>query len=88
MAEARAEIEDFAAATGATLMCDDIDEEVDTLGGLVFMLGDRVPERGEVLTHPLGHEFEIVEAEPRKIKRLRVRLARPDEADETNGSDG
>ena len=86
LAEARAEIEDFAAATGATLMTDDIDEEVDTLGGLVFMLGDRVPERGEVLTHPLGHEFEIVDADPRKIKRLRVRLAPPGASEAQNAA--
>ena len=85
LAEARAEIEDFAAATGSTLLID-LDEEVDTLGGLVFVLADRVPERGEVLTHPLGHEFEIVDADPRKIKRLRVRLAPPNPPDDVNGS--
>lgn len=86
LAEARAEVEDFAAATGAVLLNPDMDEEIDTLGGLVFMLGGRIPERGEVLTHPLGHEFEIVDADPRRIKRLRVRLAAAKPADSVNGA--
>lgn len=75
MAEARASVEAFADATGAALLTDEWEEEIDTLGGLVFMLGGRIPARGEVLTHPLGHEFEIVDADPRRIKRLRVRLS-------------
>ena len=49
-------------------------EEVDTLGGLVFRLAGRVPARGEVVQHPDGHEFEVVDADARRIKRLRVRL--------------
>ncbi|MEL6978768.1 MAG: hemolysin family protein [Pseudomonadota bacterium] len=74
LVEARAEIKDFVAATGASLLTDEVEEEIDTLGGLVFMLGGRIPERGEVLTHPNGHEFEIVDADPRRVKRMRVRL--------------
>ncbi len=38
------------------------------------MLSGRVPARGEVVEHPAGHEFEVIEADPRRIKRLRVRL--------------
>ncbi len=54
---------------------EDVDEEeIDTLGGLVFMLAGRVPVRGEVVQHPNGVEFEVVDADPRRIKRLRVRL--------------
>lgn len=49
-------------------------EEIDTLGGLVFMLSGRVPARGEVVPHPEGVEFEVVDADPRRIKRLRVRM--------------
>src|SRR5579864_24999 len=48
-------------------------EEVDTLGGLVFTLAGRVPRRGEVISHPGGLEFEVLDADPRRIKRLRVR---------------
>jgi CBS domain containing-hemolysin-like protein len=48
-------------------------EEIDTLGGIVFSLIDRVPRRHEVIAHPSGLEFEIVDADPRRIKRLCVR---------------
>ena len=46
---------------------------VDTLGGLVFTLAGRVPKRGEVIAHPDGIEFEVLDADPRRVKRLRVR---------------
>jgi magnesium and cobalt transporter len=75
IANARAELVEFEQATGVTLTSEDVGEEVDTLGGLVFMLASRVPERGEVIAHPDGHEFEIIDADPRRIKRLRVTLA-------------
>lgn len=71
---ARVELSEFEAEAGVDLLPDDLDEDVDTLGGLVFMLSNRIPERGEVLTHPDGHEFEIVDADPRRINRLRVIL--------------
>lgn len=74
VANARAELAAFEEEAGVDLLADDLDEEVDTLGGLVFMLSNRVPERGEVIRHPDGHEFEVIEADPRRIKRLRIRL--------------
>ena len=66
----------FEAEIGLSLTAhEEVDaEEIDTLGGLVFMLAGRVPVRGEVVQHPAGVEFEVVEADPRRIKRLRVRL--------------
>ena len=73
-AAARADIEDFEAEIGIELL-DDKEEDVDTLGGLVFMLCNRIPVRGEVIRHPDGHEFEILDADPRRVKRLRVTLA-------------
>ena len=51
------------------------DDEIDTLGGLVFMLAGRVPARGEVVPHPNESEFEVMDADPRRVKRLRVRVA-------------
>jgi magnesium and cobalt transporter len=75
VANARADVSEFEAAAGVDLLPADLDEEVDTLGGLVFMLSNRVPERGEVISTPDGHEFEVIEADPRRIKRLRVTLA-------------
>jgi magnesium and cobalt transporter len=76
LALAKTPMEDFCAETGLDLTRDDtIDgEEIETLGGLVFMLAGRVPARGEVILHPQGVEFEIFDADPRRIKRLRVRL--------------
>ncbi|MEM9433995.1 MAG: hemolysin family protein [Pseudomonadota bacterium] len=69
---AKASLGEFEAEIGQRLSDDEIDEEIDTLGGLVFMLSGRVPARGEMIVGPSGAEFEIVEADPRKIKRLRV----------------
>jgi magnesium and cobalt transporter len=82
LALARTPLDAFEAEIGVALTeHDDIDEEeIDTLGGLVFMLSGRVPARGEVVEHPLGVAFEVVDADPRRIKRLRVRLPEPDSA--------
>ena len=79
LVQAKAPLEEFEAAIGIHLTEDeDIDaEEIDTLGGLVFMLAGHVPARGEVVRHPEGYEFEVIDADPRRIKRLRVRLAPP-----------
>ena len=76
LALSKTPLEDFEAEIGLSLTeHEDVDEEeIDTLGGLVFMLAGRVPVRGEVVQHPAGVEFEVVDADPRRIKRLRVRL--------------
>jgi len=75
LALAKTPLEDFEAELGVSLTDhDEVDEEeIDTLGGLVFMLSGRVPARGEVVVHPNGPEFEVIDADPRRIKRLRVR---------------
>lgn len=72
LVNARADIHEFEAAEGLTLVSEEWDEDVTTLGGLVFMLANRVPTRGEVILHPDGFEFEIVDADARRIKRMRV----------------
>lgn len=79
LAQAKAPLDEFEDAIGLHLTEDDeIDaEEIETLGGLVFMLAGHVPARGEVVRHPAGYEFEVIDADPRRIKRLRVRLAPP-----------
>ena len=74
MAEARTPLDEFEAATGLKLVDPETTEEVDTLGGLVFMLAERVPARSEVIEHPCGVAFEVLDADARRIKRLRVRL--------------
>ncbi len=74
LAQSRTPLDEFEAEIGLRLSDDEMDEEIDTLGGLVFMLTGRVPSRGEVVKHPNGAEFEIVDADPRRIKRIRFRM--------------
>ena len=71
---ARAPMEEVERQTGLRLASAGDDDEVDTLGGLIFMLAGRVPARGEVITHESGAEFEVVDADARRIKRVRLRL--------------
>lgn len=77
--EARAAISDFEEKFGREIATDEQEDEVDTLGGLVFSMAGRVPERGEVIAHPYGIEFEVLDADPRRVKRLRVRPVKPAE---------
>jgi CBS domain containing-hemolysin-like protein len=73
-ADARIELEELAQAVDARLSTDD--DEVDTLGGLVFLLTGRIPAKGECITHPSGWKLEAVDSDPRKI--IRVRLHAPE----------
>jgi CBS domain containing-hemolysin-like protein len=72
-ADARVPLEDLEQALGHDLQPEDEDEEIDTVAGLVATLAGRVPQRGEVIVHPSGYEFEVTEADPRRIRRLRIR---------------
>jgi CBS domain containing-hemolysin-like protein len=73
IADARAEIADVEARIGRSLTTDD-DEDVGTLGGLVFTMLGRVPMRGEVVPHPAGLEFEVLDADRRRVKKLKLRF--------------
>ena len=73
LVKARAELDDVEKLLGIDLTEGVTDEDVDTLGGLVFVLLGRVPVRGEVIAHPSGAEIEVLEADPRRVKRLRLR---------------
>ena len=78
IADARVTIEEFEELVGPILSDEEREEDLDTLGGLVSDLADRVPTRGELILHePSGVSFEIMEADPRRIKRLRVRIMPP-----------
>ena len=72
-ADARVAIEDFEEEVRVDLLPDERDEDLDTLGGLVVSLVGRVPQRGEIIVHSSGLEFEVLDADPRRLKRLRVR---------------
>ena len=73
-ADARIELEELAEAVDPRLSSDD--DEVDTLGGLMFLLAGHIPANGECLTHPSGWKLEAVDSDPRRI--IRVRLHAPE----------
>ncbi|MGF1595161.1 MAG: hemolysin family protein [Kiloniellaceae bacterium] len=76
IADARTTIEEFEERVGPVLSDEEREEDIDTLGGLLFSLAGRVPDRGELVEHPpSGITFEVLEADPRRVKRLRVRNA-------------
>jgi len=81
IASARTPIEDLGERLGVDeLVAPEHEDEVDTLGGLVFTLLGRVPLRGELVPHPSGIEFEVLEADPRRIKKLKIHLKKAGEA--------
>ncbi len=70
---ARMPVEAFEAKLGPVLSEDERDADIHTVGGLVFTLAGRVPAKGEVVSHPSGLEFHVLDADPRRIRRVRVR---------------
>ena len=74
VADARTPISDLEKHLGLELASEEQEEEVDTLGGLVFAIAGRIPARGELVQHPSGIEFEVLDADPRRIKKLRIHL--------------
>ena len=84
VADARMPIEDLEKHLGLTLGADE-QEDIDTLGGLVFSIAGRIPARGERVRHKSGVEFEVLEADRRRIKKLRVHLPEPPEAPKPEG---
>lgn len=74
-ADGRVELDAFTELSGVSLAIED--GEVDTIGGVAVALAGRVPQRGEVLSHPSGLDFEIVEADARKVRKIRIRRTQP-----------
>lgn len=73
LADARFDVEDFEERYGS-LLNEEERAENDTLGGLVFSIAGRIPVRGEVITHDhTGMEFEIMDADPRRVNLIRIR---------------
>jgi CBS domain containing-hemolysin-like protein len=82
-AHARAPLDELEAALGGVELAPaDLDEDIDTVGGLVTAVAGRVPQRGEVIAHPAGFDLEVTDADPRRVKRVRVRrtVTTPEEA--------
>jgi CBS domain containing-hemolysin-like protein len=71
-ADARIPLEDLAEELGQSFADDEIGDEVDTLGGMVFMLAGRVPALEETIAHPNGWRFEVIDGDPRVVRRLRL----------------
>lgn len=72
VADARVELEEIAQAIGPDFDVRDRIEDVDTLGGLIFSSLGRIPVRGEVVQAVPGFEFQILDADPRRIKRVKI----------------
>jgi magnesium and cobalt transporter len=73
--DAKLPVEDFEARVGQVLTDEERAADIDTVGGLVFTLAGRVPARGEVISHGTNMEFRVLEADARRIRRVRVKLS-------------
>jgi CBS domain containing-hemolysin-like protein len=72
LANARASLDDVTATVGAEFDVGEAAEDVDTLGGYLVMRVGRVPVRGELVPGPSGFEIEVLDADPRRVKRVRI----------------
>ena len=87
-ADGRVDIAQLETLLGVDLLPDEEEEEADTLAGLVFKLAGRVPTRGEIIRHESGVEFEILDSDPRRVKRVRINARNvPGDAEEKNGEE-
>lgn len=85
--DARAHLEDLEEKIGSFLTEEEKNSDMDTLGGLVFHLAEHIPTKGEVLTHPSGLIFRVLEADPRHIRRLRMHIPQNWSLPTSNDSD-
>jgi len=72
IADAKADLTEVGRVLGVDFAADPSSDDVDTVGGLVVTLAQRVPARGELIKSALGLEFEVLDADPRRIKRVRI----------------
>jgi CBS domain containing-hemolysin-like protein len=75
-----ASIVDAERETGLHLAVEDFETDVDTIGGLVSALAGKVPAAGDIIEHPGGSKFEVVDADPRRVIRVRLRAPKPQSA--------
>ena len=71
-ASARVEIDELQAVTNVNFWNSQENEDINTLGGLIFSIAGRVPQRGEIIKHSSGAVFEIKDADPMKIKSVKI----------------
>ncbi len=72
MADGRVDLSNLEELLGVDLLPEEEEEEADTLAGLIFKIAGRVPTRGEIIRHESGLEFEILDSDPRRVKRVRI----------------
>lgn len=77
IASARAPVAELESLLDRKLLTSEEEEEIDTLGGLVFTIVGRVPARGELIKHHSGLEFEVLDADPRRVKKLKIHVPAP-----------
>lgn len=77
IADARAGLDEVSDAIGRPLSTGDNSDDIDTIGGRVFSLLGRIPAKGETVTLPEGHVVEVLDADPRRIRRLKISVAEP-----------
>jgi len=81
--DARADLEDLEGIAGENLLRAEPDEDVDTLGGLVSSIAGRLPSRGEIIeSEALGLRFKIIDADPRKVKRVELTISEENPSDD------
>jgi CBS domain containing-hemolysin-like protein len=85
--DARVLISEVDKLLGVDLLSDEEEDEADTLGGLIIEVAGRVPARGEVIKHPSGLEFEILQSDPRRIKRIRIHVKKMDPSTDEAAND-
>jgi CBS domain containing-hemolysin-like protein len=82
VADARISISTLDQMFGVDLLTAEDEDEADTLGGLIFEISGRVPSRGEIIKHDCGIEFEIMEIDPRRVKKVRLHIKKPADSGE------
>jgi CBS domain containing-hemolysin-like protein len=72
IADARADLDEVSAKIGSGFIVGEHGEDVDTVGGLIFSILGRIPVRGEMVQAVPGYEFHVLEADPRRIRKVRI----------------
>jgi CBS domain containing-hemolysin-like protein len=87
VASARTPVRELEAHFGLKLLTPEEEEDIDTLGGLAFAIVGRVPARGELIRHASGLEFEVLDADPRRVKKLKIHDARGGASEESSAGE-
>jgi len=86
IAQGRAPVIELEERLGIALLPEERGEDIETIGGLLVSLAGSVPMRGELIAHPSGLEFEVLDSDPRRVKRVRIaRVNRVAQGDKTAG---